>query len=451
MLALARLAQQVDGAALDDVDAVVDEDADSFGEAQLARLAVDHSQEDHGEAFLKLGVLVELVEDDLRLRAALEADDHSHAVAIAFVARPFGAGVDVGDDLVVDELRDALEERGLVDLIRQLGDDERLPVFGDVFRGDAGAHEEAATAGAIGVNDAGAAVENGAGREVGPFDVLEDFGEAGFGILDQIDGGVDDFSEIVRRNVGGHADSDAARSVDDEIGDARGKNGRLDGGLVVVGNEVDGFHVDVGHHFAGDALHAALGVAHGGGRIAVDGAEVALPIDERAAQRKGLRHADQRVVDGGVAVGMVDTHGLADDLGALGVFLVVLQAHLAHGVEHAAMDGLEAVAGIRKRAPDDHRHGVVEIGAAHLLFNVDGNEVGAAGRARWVERELGILIVWHRVFEVRGKAAKRSGEGGAGSAGLYMYFSGLERVLARLAVGNKALFCLNLWGDFNSG
>jgi hypothetical protein len=31
-----------------------------------------------------------------------------------------------------------------------------------------------------------------------------------------------------------------------------------------------------------------------------------------------------------------------------------------------------------------------------------------------------------------------------------MYFSGSERVLARLAVGNKALFCLNLWGDFNS-
>jgi hypothetical protein len=31
-----------------------------------------------------------------------------------------------------------------------------------------------------------------------------------------------------------------------------------------------------------------------------------------------------------------------------------------------------------------------------------------------------------------------------------MYFSGSERVLARLAVGNKALFCLNLWGAFGS-
>ena len=43
---------------------------------------------------------------------------------------------------------------------------------------------------------------------------------------------------------------------------------------------------------------------------------------------------------------MVDTHGLADNFGALGVFLVVLEAHFAQGVEDAAMDGLEAVEGV---------------------------------------------------------------------------------------------------------
>ena len=68
VLALAGLAQQEDGAALHDVDAVIDEGADGLVEAELARLAVEHGQEDHGEAFLQLGVLVELVEDDLRLR-----------------------------------------------------------------------------------------------------------------------------------------------------------------------------------------------------------------------------------------------------------------------------------------------------------------------------------------------------------------------------------------------
>src|SRR5208282_323292 len=147
---------------------------------------------------------------------------------------------------------------------------------------------------------------------------------------------------------------------------------------------------------------------------------------------------------------MVDTHGLADDLGALGVLLVVLQAHFAHGVEHTAMDGLETVASVRESAADDHRHGVVEIGALHLLFNVDGDEIGAAGRGRWIEGELWVLVVCHRVFEDRGDAAGRREKSRAGSAGLFAYFSGLAGVLARWIVGNKSLFCLNLWGDFNS-
>ena len=134
------------------------------------------------------------------------------------------------------------------------------------------------------------------------------------------------------------------------------------------------------------------------GGLAVDGAEVALAVDERIAHGKRLRHADERVVDGGVAVGMVDTHGLADELGALGVLLVVLQAHLAHGVEHTAMHGLEAGASVGEGAPDDHRHGVVEIGAAHLLFNVDWDKIGAAGRCGSIEGELGFLVVCHRVF-----------------------------------------------------
>ena len=46
----------------------------------------------------------------------------------------------------------------------------------------------------------------------GPVHDLEDLGERVWRVLDQLDGGVDDFGEIVRRNVGGHADRDAGAS-----------------------------------------------------------------------------------------------------------------------------------------------------------------------------------------------------------------------------------------------
>ena len=77
-------------------------------------LAVHHGQEDHGEAFLHLRVLVELVQDDLRFGAALQLDDDAHAVAIGFVAN---VG-DVVDDFVVHQVGDALDELGFVDLVR---------------------------------------------------------------------------------------------------------------------------------------------------------------------------------------------------------------------------------------------------------------------------------------------------------------------------------------------
>ena len=104
---------------------------------------------------------------------------------------------------------------------------------------------------------------------------------------------------------------------------------------------------------------------------------------------------------------MVLAHCLSDHLGALGVLLVVLQTHLVHRVQDAAMHRLEAVADIGQRTADDDRHRIVEIRTPHLVFNVDGNHVGGAGTGGrccavsavsvWTaEGKLRILIVCHR-------------------------------------------------------
>src|SRR5580693_507559 len=97
---------------------------------------------------------------------------------------------------------------------------------------------------------------------------------------------------------------------------------------------------------------------------------------------------------------MVLAHHVADYAGAFARGFVGLEAHLLHGVENAAVDGLESVADIGQSAADDDRHGIVEIRLAHLVFNVDGLNVQGAGTAfaaagRWGQREFGILIVWH--------------------------------------------------------
>ena len=96
--------------------------------------------------------------------------------------------------------------------------------------------------------------------------------------------------------------------------------------------------------------HAHFGVTHGRRGVAVDGAEVALPVDEQVAHRERLREADDRVVDRDVAVRVVLTDDVADDARGLLVGAVVVVAELAHRMQHAPMHGLQAVADVGQRA-----------------------------------------------------------------------------------------------------
>ena len=97
-------------------------------------------------------------------------------------------------------------------------------------------------------------------------------------------------AQVVRRDVGGHADRDAGRAVDQQVGQLGRQHGRLLLGAVVVRLEVDRLLVDVGQQLGGDRRQAGLGVAHRGGAVAVDRAEVALAVDERVAHREVLGH-----------------------------------------------------------------------------------------------------------------------------------------------------------------
>ena len=69
---------------------------------------------------------------------------------------------------------------------------------------------------------------------------------------------------------------------------------------------------------------------------------------------------------------MIFADDIADDARALLVRLVVVVAQFAHGVQHAPVHRLQAVAHVGQRTPDDHAHGVIQIGFPHLIFEIYG-------------------------------------------------------------------------------
>ena len=142
----------------------------------------------------------------------------------------------------------------------------------------------------------------------------------------------------MRRNVRGHADGDAGTAVEQQVRQPRRQYPGLLARGIVVGNELDGVLVNIGEELVRDRGQTRFGVSHRRRTIAVDRTEVSLAIDERVAEVEVLRHADEGVVDGGVAVGVIVLEHLAHDTGALAVACIRAKSHLRHGKQDAAMD-----------------------------------------------------------------------------------------------------------------
>ena len=339
-----RLAKFEDRAPRDHFATMPHERFEHVLEVQHARTAIDQRDHVDAEHRLHLGLLVEVVQHDIGRLAALDLDEDAHAVLVGLVAQ-FG---DAFELLLLDQFGDFLDQSGLVHLVRQLGDDDRFAAVRlvDLDRG-ACAHQHAPAASVVRRVDSGSAVDDAGGRKIRTGNVPHQPIDADLGIVDQRDHGVDNLRQVVRRDIGRHADRDAGRTVDQQVRKARRHHRRLHLLLVVVRLEIDGVLVDVGHQLMGELRHARFGVTHRGGGVAIDRTEVALSVHQQVAQRKRLRHAHERVVHRLVAVRMELADDVADDARRLVIGLVAVRTELAHRVKHTAMHGLQAIADIR--------------------------------------------------------------------------------------------------------
>ncbi len=369
---LARLVQEELGAAGDDLLAEVDEGLDQVLEVQKLGPAAVERHHVAAEARLQRRVAVELVQNHVGDGVALQLDHDAHAVTVGFVAEIR----DAFDALLAHQIGDLLDQRGLVHLIRDLGEDQGLALLAQFLDVGLRPHDDRAAAGHVGRAGARAPEDRAAGREVRARDDVVQALDGDRRIVDQRDAAVDHLAEVVRRDVGRHADRDAAGAVDEEVGEAGGQDRRLVLRLVVVRVEVDRVLVDVLEEGHRGLRQARFGVAHRGRRIAVDRAEIALAVDQHQPHGEILRHADEGVVDRLVAVRVILTHHVADDARRLHVLAVRQVAVLVHGVQDAAMHRLQAVARIRQGPADDHAHRVGQVGLAHLVGDRDGLDVG---------------------------------------------------------------------------
>ena len=347
--------------------AEVDEGLEHVLEGERPGTAAHEGNVVDGEAALQRGILEERVEHHVGVGVFLDDELDADALTVGELA-------DVGDALdllLVHHLADAGEHVGLVDHIRDLGDDDRLAAVVALLDLGLGADHHAAAAGAVGVHDALAAHDDAAGREVRALDVFHQLLGRDVGVVDIGADGVADLAQVVRGHVRGHTDGDARGAVEQQQRELGRQHRRLLEGVVEVERHVDGILVDVGEDILGHLLELGLGVSHGGHGVAVHRAEVALAVDQRIALVPGLRQAGHGVVDAGVAVRVELTEYFTDDTGRFLGLSAVVQAQAVHTEKYAALYGFEAVPGVREGAGHDHGHRVIDVGRAHLMVDLD--------------------------------------------------------------------------------
>ena len=223
MGAVARLVEQELGAARDDLLAERDEQRQQVLQVHHLRPAAVERQHVGREIRLQRREAIELVQHHVGHRVALQFDDDAKAVAVGFVAQ-VGDALDL---LLAHQFADALHHGGLVHLVGNFRDDDGFAILADGVDRDLAAHHDRAAAEMIGRADALAAEDDAAGREIRSRHDVDEVVDAERGIVDQRHAGVDDFAEIVRRDVGRHADGDAAGAVDQQVREFRRQDRRL--------------------------------------------------------------------------------------------------------------------------------------------------------------------------------------------------------------------------------
>ena len=342
----------------------------------LGHAAVQRQQM-HAHGVLQLGIAVQLVQHHLRVRVLFQLDDDPHAVAVGLVVQV----ADALDALFLHQIRDVLDQAGLVDHVGDLGDDDLEPAVLLLLDLGAAAQGDLAAAGGVGGTDAAAAHDDAAGGEVGALDVLHQAGQVDVRIVDQGHRALDHLGQVMGRDVGGHAHGDAGGTVHQQVGEPAGQHGRLLLGLVEVQTEVHGVLLDVGEQIHRHLAHAGLGVTVGSRGVAVHATEVTLAIHQRIAHGEILRQTDHGVINRRVTMGVIGAQHGTHGIRTLAVGMAGVVAALIHGVKDAAVHRLQAVAHIRQSTGYDNGHGIVQKGPFDLVFYVPDDEMRARGYA----------------------------------------------------------------------
>ena len=183
----------------------------------------------------------------------------------------------------------------------------------------------------------------------------------------------------MRGDVCCHANGNTRRAVYQQVREARRQDNGLLQALVIVRLKIYRFLVKVTQQFHCRLVQASLGVTHCSCRIAVDRTKVAVAVNQRNTHGEWLRQTNHGVVHRRVAMRVILTDYVTNGTGGLSMGALWGDAAFIHRIQNAAMNRLQAVANIGKRARNNNAHRILEERRAHLFAKLSRKNVCCSG------------------------------------------------------------------------
>ena len=182
------------------------------------------------------------------------------------------------------------------------------------------------------------------------------------GMIQQMDTGGGDFAEIVRWDVGGHADGDAGNAIEQDVRQAGGQPHGFVQRAIEIGYPVHRALAEFGQQHLRERRQSGLGVAHGGERLGiVRRAPVALPVHQWITVGEGLGHQHHGFIAGRVAMRVVFAKHVADGTSGFLVLGIGRQPEFGHGVDDTPLHRFQAVPDVRQGPVENDVHGIIQV------------------------------------------------------------------------------------------
>ena len=305
-----------------------------------------------------------MIKHNLRDSISFQFDNDPHTISVRLVSQ-------IGDSFqtfIFYKICYIGNELTFIDLIGKFGhDDTGSFVFSVFFKFRAGTEHDLSPAGGIRLTDSCTAHDDTPGGEVRTGHTCHQIIQRCVFIFKHTDAGIDDLGQVVRRNVGCHADGDAVGTVHQKVRETGGENPRFFSRFIEVGIPVYGLFFNIPQHLLCHTSHSCFRITVCSRRVAIDGAEVTVSVDQRIAHGKVLCQSDQSIIDRCITMGMVTAQYVADCSRTFPVRLVSCQTVLIHCIQNTAMDRFQSVAYIRQGTSDDNRHCIFYIAGGHFM------------------------------------------------------------------------------------